>query len=797
MQSDRATPSPLTDLRVVDLTTGIAGAYLTKLLADAGADVIKVEPEEGDPLRRWSGSGRDLGADDGLLFQFLAAAKRSVVGSVGDAHVLDLIGDADLVVANAPSPEMGGPELLDTFPGLVVVSLTPFGLQGPWSNRPWTDFTVQAASGSTGSRGWPTGAPTTAGGELSEWMAGAYAAPAALAAVRGSRRTGQGAHIDLSMMECCTHVLAIFQDLIYSMLGRPPAKGPARVVDVPSIEPTADGLVGFCVATAQQFSDFCLLIERPELADDEQLRTLPGRLARLDEWNGYVRAWTTARTTDEVIEQATLFRIPVAQVGNGQTVLEHEQFLARDFFATDETSKVRAPRPPYLLNGLRPVPKDRTAPAPGLGEHTGRIERRPRPPTVDHDETDSASLPLAGLKVVDLTCMLAGPIATYLLASLGAEVIHVESVTSIDGARGLFSQMLGPDHWWERGPGFLSMNPNKRGITLDLSRPEGIEALHRLLGWADVVVENFSPRVMDNFGLTWDAVRSVNPKLAMIRMPGYGLDGPWRDRVAMAPTIEQLSGMAWVTGLDGEPRIPRGPADVLGGLHAAFACLIALTEIDRTGDGLLVEVPLIEAALNVTAEQVLEFSAHGTLLRSHGNRSANAAPQGIYRCRGDEQWLALSVATDEQWAGFRTALDEPDWAQDPSLDTAAGRHKAHDLIDAELSQWASELEVPACVEQLVRHGVPAAEVADPRTLSSNPQLAARGFYETLEHPVAGAHPVGGMPFRMTGVDRWIRSPAPTLGQHNAEILTDLLGYTDAEIAKLQADQIVGEVPAGL
>ncbi len=212
---------------------------------------------------------------------------------------------------------------------------------------------------------------------------------------------------------------------------------------------------------------------------------------------------------------------------------------------------------------------------------------------------------------------------------------------------------------------------------------------------------------MENFGLDWPAVHALNPAAVMVRMPAFGLDGPWRDRVGFAQTMEEMSGLAWVTGFaDGPPVLPRGPCDPLGAMHGAFAILVGLAARERDGEGALVEVPLIESALNVAAEQVVEYSAYGNLLERDGNRSPGAAPQGVYACRGDEQWLALSVVTDEQWQQLCRALGDPAWATDGRLSSHDGRRRAHDGIDVELAAWAAEQDLLDAVGLLTGFGVP-------------------------------------------------------------------------------------------
>lgn len=783
----------LEDLRVVELSTGIAGAYAAKLFSDAGADVVKVEPPEGDPLRRWSATAADLGGRDGAVFRFLAASKRSVVGAPEDDEVLALIEGADLVVENFAPGVIERLDLGPRHPALVVLSITPYGHTGPFAHRPATEFTVQAECGSLAGRGTADRPPVQAGGRIAEWAAGATGAASALAAVSDARQTGRGRHVDVSWMEVMAVATNLFADLLFSMLGLPSLPQPPRSIELPSIEPTADGWVGFNTNAAQQFQDFLVLIERPDLIDDEEWRNMVVRVARRGEWNEIVRSFTRAHTTADVVEKAALLRIPAARVNSAATVVTEDHFIARDLFVPSPDGDFRHPRPPWMIDSMRPAAP---GPAPRLGEHTGRVEERGRKSV---SGSPVVGLPMSGLKVLDVTSWWAGPATTQLLAAMGAVVIHVEAIQRPDGMRfAATTPFVGRGAWWEYSAFYLTINANKQGITLDLSKPDGLALGRRLLEWADVVVENFTPRVMDGFGLSWEEVHAINPRAVMLRMPAFGLDGPWRDRVGFAQTMEQVSGMAWVTGHAGEePLIPRGPCDPLGGMHAAFALQVAMAERDRTGVGLLVEVPLVEGALNLAAEQVIEHSAYGGVLGREGNRSPHAAPQGLYSCLGEDQWLAISVETDAQWAALCDVLGGPAWATDGALGSHGGRRAAHDRIDDELMRWAADRDLGQTVDALVAAGVPAAALADPRTLHTHPHLVARGFLEVVDHPVVGTHALFGMPFRVSGIESWIRTPAPTMGQDNEAVLRDLLGLAPEHIARLAADGVIGDRPAGL
>lgn len=778
----------LSDVRVIDFTTGIAGPYATKLLADAGAEVIKIEAADGDPMRRWSASCSTRPGEDSALFRFLNTSKRSVVGTIDAPEVAALVAGADVVV------EAGGldvDELRASHPRLVVVSVTPFGRTGPMTGRPWTEFTVQAEAGSTLSRGAPGWPAFQAGGRISEWTTGSYVAPAAAAGVIAARRNGFGAHIDCSMLEVMAIAGSTFSDVMHSILGRPPLEGTmARSYETPSIERASDGWVGFNTNTGAMFQSFLLMIERPDLLDDTELASLAGRIARIDEWSVIVRAWTSEHTVADILERAAELRIPATQVYSGETVLDNEQLAERDVFVPNPDGFLQ-PRSPYLVNG---EPVRRFDPAPTLGEGSGRIGAGPAPHRTPAPEP---ALPFAGVRILDFTSWWAGPSATSVFAMLGAEVIHVESTGHPDGMR-MTGFHFGHADWWEWGHMFVAVNVDKLGVTLDVGTPRGHELALGLIERCDAVVENFAPRVFEQWGLTWDVVHELNPGAVMMRMPAFGLSGPWRDRVGFAQTMEQMSGMAWVTGFaSDQPRIVRGPCDPIAGMHGALALMVGLEEARRTGEGVFIESTMVEAALNCAAEQVVEYTAYEQVLERDGNRSPYAAPQGLYACRGSEQWLAISVATDDQWRGLAAALGDPEWTRDVALATHDGRRAAQDELDVHLGAWAAGQDVEAATAGLLASGVPAAAAWDPRVQSRHPQLVARGLYEECAHPVVGTHPVPGLPYRWTGIDRWVRTPTPTLGEHTREVLRRVLGVPDVELDELEAAGVIGTRPQGL
>ncbi|OBK90145.1 acyl-CoA hydratase [Mycobacterium sp. 1245499.0] len=773
--------APFAGWRVLELCNGLPASYCGKMFADAGAEVVKVESPQGDALRQWSAGG-----PPGALFDYLAAGKKSVVDH-GQPEITSLLAGADLVITDLT----GGRTLDDitahTAAAAVVVAVTPFGTTGPYVENQLAanEFILQALCGSIAGRGWPDDEPVQAGGRLGEWLAGTFAAAAAAATTRHAARSGRGHIIDVSTYEAMAIAMGGLSAMSASVLGADSLLH-ERSMELPSIVPTADGMVGFCTITAQQFQDFLVMIERADLVGDAELASFAGRVERRDEFLGMVTEWTARRTTQEIIDLAVAFRIPVAPIATPETLPEIDHFRERGVFVESPTGAL-APRVPYRSDAMG---TRGPAEPPRLGADNGRVQwpARPQPPR----SADPGALPLSDIRVTDFTAFWAGPVATQLLGALGADVIKVEGVRRPDGMR--FSAGRPPDwdHWWEWGPVFLCSNNNKRGISIELGTDTGRELALGLIAASDLVVENFSPRVMANFGLEWDAVHAANPRAILVRMPAFGLDGPWRDRVGFAQTMEQATGMAWVTGhADGPPVIPRGVCDPIAGLHAAFAAVAGLVIRDRRGAGMQVEATMVEAALNVAAEMLVEYSRNGIALCRNGNRGPGATPQGVYRCRGDDDWVALAALDGAAQASLAGLLGQPglqdaDWAE------------RVDDIDKLISAWAAGHSVTEAAAALRAAGVAAAPVTPAAALLTDPQLQARGFWETVDHPVAGSFLCTGMPFAFLGMPRrWIRRVPPLYGQHTGEVLTGLLGLSEHDLDALRRSGTISARPAGL
>ncbi|BCZ22829.1 CoA transferase [Mycobacterium senriense] len=796
---------PLAGYTVIDLSTGIAGAYCTKLLADGGADVVKIESPEGDSLRRWSASDATIPAGgDGALFSFLAGAKHGVVADLADdadAELVNrLLASADAAVWSAGSkvaehPDFTPDAIHRRHPHLTVTSITPFGLEGPWRDRAATEFTLQAWSGGIVGlgRGEQERAPVFVGGQVGEYLAGVYASVATLTSRWRRIDGGAGEVLDLSMLETQILCLTYYPVSYFEVLGRPWRD--MRRPTIPGVAQAKDGLVDLGCGTAQQWFDLCAMVGHPEWIDEES------PLSITEQANIHAEelfSWLAETPVDEIRELASAFRIPNARVANGANVTSFDQFVERESFARNPRDGFQQPSHPYRM---WPAQLRAPQPAPRLGEHTERyraaaLPARPAP-------TGAAkALPLQGIRVLDMTTFWAGPCCTHSLALLGAEVIHIESTSRPDGTRMIAGIPITEDQWWEKSPIFEALNTNKKGLTLDLQSPRGRELLREFIATCDVVVENFTPRVLDQIGLDFAAVQSIRPDTVMVRMPGFGLEGPWRDNPAFAYVIESASGVSWLTGYpDRTPYDPYSIGDPNAGVHALNAILLALEHRRRTGEGVFVEAAMVDAALSIAAEQVIEYTAYGALLERAGNRGPTAAPQNLYLSADIDEfgrldsWVAIAVATGDQWDSLCRALGSPPWATDPRLSTESGRRTHHNAIDEQLAAWCRYRSCDEIVATLWDAGVPVAKVMQPHRQPELEQLAFRDFFEEVDHPVNGPARLSSVPMRFSaGPHKFHTEHAPLLGQHNHELLSGL-GLSGSEIAALETDGVIGSAPA--
>ena len=408
---------------------------------------------------------------------------------------------------------------------------------------------------------------------------------------------------------------------------------------------------------------------------------------------------------------------------------------------------------------------------------------------------------LQGIRVVEMGQLIAIPFATKLLGDMGAEVIRIESCTRMDGYRvsGFYKNDVSGE-FWNRAVNFYEQNRGKKSLTLDLAQPAGLETLVNLIAVSDVFVENFTPRVISNFGLEFDDLRKVKPDIIMVSSTGYGHTGPWSGFGAIGYGTEAACGLASITGyIDGPPSIPELPyADYTAGEHTVFAIMAALMHRAATGEGQFIDVSQTQTLTATVPEPLMDYTFNGRVTGTSGNRDERWAPQGTYPCKGDDSWISLTVRSDKEWAALCGVLKRPEWVSDLRFADGLSRIHNHDLIDTMMSEMTVHRPAGDLQYALQAAGVPAGAVLDGKALLFNQHLTDRGFYEVVTHAESTGMPplpYAGRPWKFGETPGEIRSAAPTLGEHNREVLAALLGFDDAQIAKMKESSVIGNSPA--
>ena len=392
-----------------------------------------------------------------------------------------------------------------------------------------------------------------------------------------------------------------------------------------------------------------------------------------------------------------------------------------------------------------------------------------------------------GLRVLELGAGAAGPVATRYLADHGARVVKIESATRPDFMR-LVQYRKDDPHGLDAQPLYVLMNPNKQGVAIDLSRPEGVQLALRLVDWADVVAENFSPRAMAKWGLDWESLRRRKPGLVMVSSCLFGQTGPQRDYPGFGGQGSALAGFNHLTGwLDRAAVGPSGTiTDSLSPRYVACLIAAALLHRERTGEGQYLDVSQIETGIYSLSEMIVRRSANGELMARQGNRCEYAAPHGIYPCRGDDAWIAIAVFSDPEWRLLRRLMGNPPFAQDPRYAGAAGRLEHADELDAALAGWTRGHDAHELAERLQRGGLEAGAVQDVAELNRDPQLEHRGHFRELRHEYLGPMRFESYAIRLSESPPELRTPGPKLGEHTREVLCGCLGLSDEEIDRLAA-----------
>ena len=707
-------------------------------------------------------------------------------------RLLATLGDVDVVVeSSAPwplDPVVHGLELETVAPRLVSVAVSPFGLSGPKARDCSTDLTDEAVSGHLLLNGDPDRAPLRGPAHLPALLAGIHAAIGAVAALVARHRTGRGQRVEVSHHEVMValHQFTLLRythsgDILRRMGNR--YAGPGTPIGAYRCR---DGVVSLTVPRDDQLERLLAVAGLTHLLDEPGIGSTYDLMHHADLLERHLLPWLAEQDAEELVELLQAVRVPAGPVRTLAGLLDDPHLAARRFWRPLRT------RPDLLTPG---------PPA----RHT-TVEQRDAngaPAPVRFADDDLADGPLTGVRVLDLTRVWAGPLATRILADLGADVVMVEAPLArgpaeIDDssvtATHYYPDDVAGEHHWNR-IGFVNKYAvNKRSIALDLTTEAGRSALEEMVTRSDVLVENYSPRVMPQLGLGEERLRALNADLVYVTMPGFGRTGPASDRIAYGPMIDGHAGLSVVQGYPDDVARKGGIAwpDPVAGLHAAFATLVALHVrlVDR-GRGATIEVAQLEATISVTGHAVIDRQLDGCEPVPIGSRDRCLAPQGVHPCRGEDGWIAVSVVDDSSWVALcEVAGLAPDWC---GWDVGA-RRLHHDAIDAALGRWTSGGDATDRAARLRSAGVVAEPVADAAMVMADPHLAARRAFVTLDHPEAGAHPWPRLAVRLDGTPASYRRPAPCLGEHRREVLVSLAGYADAAVDELEAAGVVVDRP---
>ena len=796
---------PYEQLRVVEIAGGWAGAFAAKQFADHGARVVRVEPPGGSPERA---EGERLPAhpfgdgEIGASWAYCNTSKSIAELEPGSPELDRLLDHADVVIeSSAPAPLRPiTAERSDA--RLIKVYISPLGLDGPLAHWRSNIFTDDALGGHMYLNGEPDREPIRRLGRHTEYSGGMYAYIGALSALLARERAGRGQTVEIAHFECMaamhqhTTTMWTHGGRILKREGnaQPGIWHPAGVYQC------KDGYVFLCHSGSAKLVPFLEAAGLADILEDPRFATDVDRGMRKKEFNEAIRPWLMSHTVAEICELGEATFSPMGPVWDTHQYLADPHLHARRFLVPldPERGDQAIPRGGFRIGDRAAEPR----PPQPLGQDglDAFCAQPPRAPQGSGEPLPDG--PLSGVRVLDLTRVWAGPIAGRLLADLGADVIHIESPwnrgpkQAAPGTAELTN--LYPDNetgeqHWNRVGGFNKLARNKRSLVLDLGSDRGQGIFRRLIAVSDLILENFSPRVFPQWNLGPDACARLNPDIVHVSMPGYGASGPGANRVALGPVIEAATGMTAMTGYPDSGPYRSGVAwpDPVSGMTAVAAALTALWRRASGEDARQAECAMIESMGAFVGDVLLSAQLQGAPPPRRGNRQPGLAPQGVYRCAGDDRWIAISITADAEWHALcRTLALAAGWPQW----TAAERESRHDEIDHAISRWTRSRTPWGAARELQAAGVIAAPVADARDLWENEHLQERRFWTWHDSDSVGPMPYPGCPVRLSRTPVNYRLPPPQFGQHNRQILSTLLNLSPQELNDLETAQIIRTEP---
>ena len=778
---------PLSDLTVVEVAESVAGAFCGRMLAAFGARVIKIERPPNGSWTRYAEPQLNgyQSPESGALFLYDNMGKESVVldwkNADGMASLLNLVSDADVLIDDwQPKTRRSLGIDTDTLqslnPLLVNLSLTPFGLSGPYADWQSSPLVSLALGGYLYLSGEEDREPLMLPGYQAQRLTAMKGYAGLMLALRAREMTGKGQPVELSEMETLaalhqfTFVSHQYDGIIRKRAGVRLATG-RRTGGYPiTTLPCKDGYITFSASAPHQWDYVCAMIGREDLLIDPRFTTFQSLKDAADEIDEILLEWVADKTRQEIVELAAgVYSVPASPVFDLSETVQDSQYIERGLFAKfdhPQDGGTTFPLVPFHMSVTQP----RFSPAPSLGEHSGLMvaaRNKSRKSQMDEGAASQKQAEeglLNGIRVIDLTRVWAGPLVARILADFGAHVVKVSDPrTPTDRTRGVDNKH----------------NRNKDSLALRLDLPEGRDAFLELAAVSDIVIESFRPHVMNNFKLDYESLRRVRPDIIMCSISGYGSQGAAAEFPAYGTSVESITGVPSLMGYEGEMPMTSGIAypDPVTGMNAAAAIMTALRHRTSTGQGQYIDLALAEGPVCQIGEYIGAYAHNGTQPARSGNSHYKHAPNGVYPCLGDDRWLAIAVTCEEQWHALCRVMGASRLLDDGRFRVEVARKTNEAALNDIISSWTEQRDAIETMHALQGAGVPAGAVHRSIDMLNDPHLRERDFFVTLDEKDVGCKTYPGQAIITDGLPKQNWRASVPLGEHNEFVLCDLLGLT--------------------
>jgi len=811
--------------RVLDLTDE-KGLLCGKLMGDLGADVIKIEKSGGDPARSIGPFYHDeVDPEKSLFWWAFNTSKRGITLDIettdGQQAFKKLVETADFVIESFSPGYMdklglGYPVLEKINPGIIVVSITPFGQTGPYKDYKAPDIVAAAMGGQVYSWGDPDRAPVRIGHHYQTYChTAAQAAVGAMLALYYRGLMGKGQHVDVSVQETVVRTVEItsYWDMMQFVLERGDSLVGRTDIRRTWMWPCKDGYIIWIY-----WGGFSAYWNLPlvkwmdkEGAADEFLRTFDwdgfdydtASRETIDHLEDITAEFFRTRTKAELLDGALKNKVMLYPISDIKDIMEDTQLASRNFWVEVEHPelgcKITYPGPFAHASETPPVVRHR---APLIGEHNKEVFEKEAGVFGGGTRSFNKKLPggkegekfetklLQGVKIADFSRHLVGPITTKTFADYGAQVVKIEGRSRLDSRRysGAFKDNLPGVN---RCGGFNPFNTGKLSVALNLADPKALDIVKKLVAWADVVVENFAGGAMERMGLGYDVLKKIKPDIIMLSSCAMGQTGLYPSSPATGVQLTALSGFSHIAGWPDRAPAQLGVyTDFVAPHFNALTILAALDNRRITGKGQYIDMSQYENSVHFVAPLALDYVVNGRVANRMGNRAADAAPHGIFRCRGEGRWCAIAVFSDEEWRSFCKVFNNPEWAGSSKFATFQARKENEDELDKLIESWTLKYSAEEVMKMMQEVGVGAGVIQNGRDLLENdPHLKYREFFQQPEHPEIGRYFAARAPFVLSRCPCELKS-APLLGEHNEYILKDIIGISDDDIAEMLIEGVV-------